>query len=325
MKATRAILTAVVTAGFGLSLQAELVNGIKAIVHDAVITKWEVDKSTEAAAEVLLRDYRTQPEVFERKMAQALNENLEERLKRQLILRDFKTGGYNLPEPIIQGAVDEQIRARWGDREKLVRSLNAQGTTYEKFRQQARENIIMSALRGKNISQEIIVSPHKIESFYLANQNKFKVNEEVKLRVIVLNIPVESDAPRVRKRAEEIRAQIKAGAAFSEMASVNSDGKQRDQGGDWGWWQKYDVDGKLVLRKELAEAAFALKPGEMSEVIDVGNTCYLMLVEDKRAAHTKALGEVRTVVEETLLQEERARLEKLWIERLKKKTFVRYF
>jgi hypothetical protein len=80
MKATCTILAAVATAGFGLSLQAQLVNGIKAIVHDAVVTKWEVEKSTEAAAEQLLRDYRTQPEVYERKIAQALNENLEERL-----------------------------------------------------------------------------------------------------------------------------------------------------------------------------------------------------------------------------------------------------
>jgi len=319
------MLTAVATAGFGLSLQAELVNGIQAIVHDAVVTKQEVELYTAPAAEVLLRRYRTQPEVYARKLTEALNENLEELLKRQLILRDFKTGGYNLPEPIIQGVVEEQIRTRYGGREKLIKTLQAQGMTSEKFRQQARENIIISALKGKNISQEIIVSPHKIKSFYDANEDKFKVNEEVKLRVIVLNIPVESDAPRIRKRAGEIRAKIKEGAAFSELASVNSEGRQRDQGGDWGWIQKYDLDGALVLRKELAEPAFALKPGEMSEVIEIGNTCYLMLVEDKRPAHTKALGEVRAVIEETLLQEERARLEKLWIERLKKKTFVRYF
>lgn len=325
MKITRAMLAAVATAGFGLSLQAELVNGIKAIVHDAVVTKQEVELYTRPAEEVLRRQYRTQPEVYERKLGQVLNENLEERLKRQLILRDFKTGGYNLPEPIIQGAVEEEIRTRYGGREKLMKTLLAEGMTYEKFRQQTRENIILSALRGKNISQEIIVSPHKIESFYLANQDKFKVADEVKLRVIVLNIREEADAPRVRQRAAEIREKIKAGAAFTEMAAVNSEGRQREQGGDWGWIAKFDVDGAPVLRKELAEAAFTLKRGEMSEVLQIGNACYLFLVEDKRPAHTKALSEVRNVVEGTLLQEERARLEKVWIERLKKKTFVRYF
>jgi parvulin-like peptidyl-prolyl isomerase len=325
MKFIRIFLTVVATAGFGLSLHAELVNGIKAIVHDSVVTKHEVEAYTAPAEEVLRRQYRTQPEVYERKLTEALNENLEERLKRQLILRDFKAGGYNLPEPIIQDAVEEQIRTRYGGREKLIKSLQTQGMTYANFRQQARENIIMSALRSKNISQEIIISPHRIESFYLANKDKFKVSDEVKLRVIVLNIPSESDTAGVRKRAAEIRAKIKDGAAFSEMAAVYSQGRQREQGGDWGWIQKFDVDGAPVLRKELAEPAFALKPGEMSEVLEIGNACYLLLPEERRPAHTKALGEVREVVEQTLLQEERARLEKQWIERLKKKTFVRYF
>ena len=254
-----------------------------------------------------------------------LNENLEERLKRQLILRDFKTGGYNLPEAIIQDSIEEQIRTRFGGREKLIKTLQADGITYEKFRQQARENIIMSALRSKNISQEIIVSPHKIESFYIANQAKFKVNEEVKLRVIARTIPTESDTDAVRKRVGEIRDQIKAGAAFSELAAANSQGRQRDQGGDWGWIQQFDLDGAPVLRRELAAVAFALKPGELSEPLVVGNTCYLLLVENKRPAHTKSLSEVRAVVEQTLLQEERARLETKWIDGLKKKTFIRYF
>jgi peptidyl-prolyl cis-trans isomerase SurA len=325
MKIMRSILIAVATVGFGASLHAEVVNGIKAIVHDSIVTKYEVESYTDQAEKELRRKYRTQPEAYERELTRVLKENLEERLKRQLILRDFKTGGYNLPEAIIQDSIEEQIRTRFGGREKLIKSLQAEGMTSEKFRQQARENIIMSALRSKNISQEIIISPHKIESFYLANQAKFKVNDEVKLRVIALNIPSESDAPAVRKRAAEIRAKIKAGAAFSEMASVYSQGRQRDQGGDWGWVQKYDLDGALVLRKELAESAFTLKPGEPSEVLEVGNTCYLLLVENKRPAHTKSLGEVREVVEHTLLQEERARLETQWIDRLKKKTFVRYF
>jgi len=325
MKIIRALLTLIVTAGCGVTLHAEVVNGIKAIVHDSIVTKHEVEAYTAQAEEALRQKYRAQPEAYQRELARVLNENLEERLKRQLILRDFKTGGYNLPEAIIQDSIEEQIRTRFGGREKLIKTLQADGITYEKFRQQARENIIMSALRSKNISQEIIVSPHKIESFYIANQAKFKVNEEVKLRVIARTIPTESDTDAVRKRVGEIRDQIKAGAAFSELAAANSQGRQRDQGGDWGWIQQFDLDGAPVLRRELAAVAFALKPGELSEPLVVGNTCYLLLVENKRPAHTKSLSEVRAVVEQTLLQEERARLETKWIDGLKKKTFIRYF
>jgi len=321
MKKIFILLTAVL--GVAFLSRAETINGIKAVVHDSVVTLQEVDNYTRDAAEMVSR--RLRGAELEREVNRLRAENLEKRLENQLILQDFKTGGYNFPETLLQDAVDEEIRTGFGGREKLIKTLQARGMTYEKFRQQTRENIIVRALRGKNIAQEIIISPHKIETFYLANKDKFKVADEVKLRMIVLNVPSEADADSVRKRAEEIRGKIKEGAAFAEMATTYSQGRQRDQGGDWGWVQQYDVDGALVLRKELAEPAFTLKPGEMSEVLVIGNSAYLMLVEDKRPAHTKALNEVRDEVEHTLLTEERVRIEKQWIERLKKKTFIRYF
>jgi beta-lactamase regulating signal transducer with metallopeptidase domain/type II secretory pathway component GspD/PulD (secretin) len=113
-------------------------------------------------------------------------------------------------------------------------------------------------------------------------------NEEVKLRMIVLNKPVAGDAAEIRKLAEDIIAKVKGGAAFSEMASVFSEGRQGREGGDWGWVQKYDRDGALVLRKELADVAFSLKPGELSGIIETPEVIYLMLVEDKRPVDIKS-------------------------------------
>ena len=71
--------------------------------------------------------------------------------------------------------------------------------------------------------------------------------------------------------------------------------------------------------------AFKLKAGEHSEVIDLPEACYLMLVEETRPAHTRALSELREDIERTLLLQERARLQQRYIEKLRAKTFVRYF
>lgn len=318
MNKLRALLVTVTATGLAVSAPAELVNAIKAVVHDTVVTQEEVENYTAQAEDALRRQYGRQPEVYQRELLKALNENLEERLKRQLILHEFKSGGYNIPEAILESAVQEEIDKR-GGRERLLKTLQARGMTFEKFRQQTREGIILGALRAKNISQEIIISPHKIESYYLANQDRYKMDEGVKLRRIVLNKPSEAEAETVRKLAEEIRAKIKAGAAFSEMASIYSQSPDRRDGGLWGWVEK------SVLRKELADVAFTLKPGEVSDVIDVGNALFLLLVEERRSTHVKALSEVRDEIEASLLKEERDRLEKQWIDKLKKKTFVRYF
>ena len=83
--------------------------------------------------------------------------------------------------------------------------------------------------------------------------------------MIVLNKHVAGDAAQVRKLAEAITAKVKGGAAFSEMASVYSEGRQGREGGDWGWVQKYDRNGALVLRKELADVAVFAREGHTGE------------------------------------------------------------
>jgi hypothetical protein len=68
-----------------------------------------------------------------------------------------------------------------------------------------------------------------------------------------------------------------------------------------------------------------LETADAASSLPAPNEFYLLKVDDTRQAHFKALGEVREQIEKNLLLDERTRLEKAWIERLKKKTFVRYF
>ncbi len=103
------------------------------------------------------------------------------------------------------------------------------------------------------------------------------------------------------------------------MASVYSEGSARSDGGNWGWVNR------TTLQKDLATVAFSLKRGQRSSVIEMGDGCYLMLVEDAQPAHTKPLTEVRSEIEKTLIGQERDRLVKKWIDSLESKTFVRYF
>jgi len=223
-----------------------------------------------------------------------------------------------LPESVIDEFVQERLQSlAGGDRVTLNKTLQAQGLTYEKWRQRIRDDFVVSQMRLKNIQSEIIISPYKIETYYLAHQDEFKIADQVKLRMIMLtNSP--SVAPgQIRQLAEEIVAKIKEGAAFTEMATIYSQG--RYPGGDWGWIER------KILRPELADVAFSLKPGELSGVVETPEALYLMLAEDKRAAHVRPLSEVRDEIERTMLTAERARLQKLWIERLRKKTFVLYF
>ncbi len=301
------------------SARAEMINGIQAVVHDAVITYLEVNALTEQTADVVINRYRGQPEALQRELNKMREENLEKQVQSQLILHDFSSAGYSLPETTLDEIFQERLKNEFGDRATATKSLEARGITIEKYRKQIRDRFIIQQLRLKNISQEIIISPHKIEDYYLTHREDFKLEDQVKLRMIVLNKPSGEADGKTRKLADEILGKLKDGAPFTEMATIYSQGSQRAQGGDWGWVER------SVLRKELADAAFALKAGERSGVIDTDQACYLMLVEETRPSHYKTLSEVREQIDKDLLQQERARLEKQWIERLKKKTFVVYY
>lgn len=304
----------------GLGARAELINGIRAVVHDSVVTYDEVFTSAEREMALLARQYRNDPEGFRKKREELLNDKLEQSVERELVLHDFSQAGYNLPESIVDEAVQERLREQFGgDRATLTKTLQAEGLTFEKFRQRLRDQIIVEILRAKNISQELVISPHKIEKYYLENQDKYKVDDEVKLRMIVLNKTGGTDGASVRKRADEILAKIKEGASFAEMASIYSQDGHRSQGGSWDWLDK------SVLRKELADVAFKLKAGECSEVIDLPEACYLIQVEGVRPAHVRPLSEIHEEIERNLLIQERARLQQRYIEKLRRKTFVRYF
>ena len=60
-------------------------------------------------------------------------------------------------------------------------------------------------------------------------------------------------------------------------------------------------------------------------MIETSGECYLLMVDEVSTSHYKPLSEVREVIEKTLVTGERKRLEKQWIDRLKKKTFIQYF
>lgn len=304
----------------GFTASAQLANGIKAVVHDSVVTFHQVDSLTSQtrAADELRRTYAGDPEGFQKKLNELLADNLETLLERQLIVHEFKTAGYNIPETVIDDAVEERIKSRFGNRRTATKTLQAQGITLEKFREQIRDQFIVEALRSKYVSSEIIISPYKVETYYENNREKFKLEDQVKLLMILIKKTpsLEEDA---RKKANDLLTKLTAGADFRELAKQFSEGSQRAQGGEWGWVEK------SVLREELRTVAFGLKPGEVSPVIDLPDGCYILKVEEARSSHYKPLKDVRVEIEETLRAEERRRIEKAWLNKLRKKTYVRYY
>jgi peptidyl-prolyl cis-trans isomerase SurA len=300
----------------GFRADAILVDGIDAVVHDYVITFKEVDDASDRMVRQLRDEYGAQPDVLRDKLNGAYKETLDELEQRKLIMHEYETAGYNLPESIIDQEFENYIKNNYPDRVTYIKTLQEQGSTYEKARRDYRETFIVTQMRIKNVSSAIMISPHKIETYYVDHKDDFKEEDQVKLRIIVLTKTAEGDNSKQQEMATEILGKLNQGASFADMQSLYSQDKQP---GERPWMEK------SALRPELADAAFKLKPGEKSGVIDTPEAYYILQVEDKKEAHVKPLPEVRDAIEKILLGQERTRLQQAWIDKLKKKTFMRAF
>lgn len=316
------IIAATTVAGISGAWAATTANGLVAIVNDEAITWKEVAQQAAMAVEARMASLAARSAKLEEEIKKAQQDALEMLVQRKLILHEFKQAGYNLPESLIEDRVRSRLRERWGgDRATMTRDLQSRGMTFEKYREMIREEIIWEAMRVKNVAREIVISPHKIEKYYAENLDKFKVADSVKLRTIMIAKPASGPPEQARRRALEILKKLDEGVPFAELAGVYSEDSFRNQGGDRGW---------VELEREhyqpaLDQAIRALKPGEHSGVVETDRAFWIVLVEDSKTSHIRPLPEVRAEIERILTEQERNRLEKAWIDRLKSKAFIRYF
>jgi len=293
----------------------DLVNGIAVIVGEAVITYKDIQVALNDDLEFLERRFGNQPQVFAQKAAELEKAKLEEMVENQLVLQEFKTAGYVVPESYFQSRIDEDIR-KFGDRLTLTKTLQAQGITFETYRNRVRERVILQLMYNQKVPNEPLISPTKIENYYQENRDKFKLQDQVKMRMIVVtNSPMYS----AKGIAREISLKLDEKVSFDELARVYSMEPQAVEGGARGWLEK------TALRKEIGDTAFGLEAGQHSQPVETPDGFFILFIEEKKVSYVKTLAETRDEIEAKLKADETKRLRQEWIGQLKRKAFVRYF
>lgn len=312
------ILIFIATAATGLSHAAEtqVLDGVAAVVNNEVITFTQVRELTGALENSLRSSYSGDAllEKIKEVRLRAVNDLVE----RQLIIQEFQKMKGQIPPYAVDNSLNSIIREQFGgDRSAFLRTIAAQGLTIDRIRQMEEEKIIVQAMRSRQIKEEPIIPPARIESYYREHRQEWTVNDEVKLRMIKI---VPGDEPeKKRKMIEEIRGKIVRGADFAGLARVYSEDSTQERGGDWGWVKHGD------LNPEMERIVFSLPTGKVSEVLELNATYYLLLVEEKKGGVTKPLKEVRGEIEQRLLQIERQKQQQGWLERLRKKAYVKVY
>src|SRR6266850_161514 len=131
------------------------------------------------------------------------------------------------------------------------------------------------------------VTPQDIESYYNSNVQQFQTPEQVRASHVLLKTEGKDEAT-VRKQAEDVLKQAKApGADFAALAKKYSEDEgSKATGGDLDYFPK----GRMV--PEFEQAAFAMQPGQISDLVKSQFGFHIIKVVDKKAAATRTLDEV---------------------------------
>jgi peptidyl-prolyl cis-trans isomerase D len=142
--------------------------------------------------------------------------------------------------------------------------------------------------------QRVVVPPGDIQRYYNDNIQQYSTPERVRASHILLNTGGKDEAA-VRKQAEELLAKIKAGADFAELArKYSEDPGSKEKGGDLDFFPR----GQMV--PEFEASAFALKPGDVSDLIKTQYGFHIIKVAEKQAGTTQPLETVRAQIQQTL-------------------------
>jgi peptidyl-prolyl cis-trans isomerase D len=145
--------------------------------------------------------------------------------------------------------------------------------------------------------QKVVVPANDIQRHYNDNIAQFQTPEQVHATHILLKTEGKDEAV-VKKRAEALLAQVKSGADFADLAKRESEDEgSKENGGDLGFFGK----GRMV--PEFETSAFAMQPGQTSDLVRSQFGFHIIRVLEKKAASTRTLDEVRPQIQEQLAQQ----------------------
>jgi peptidyl-prolyl cis-trans isomerase D len=158
------------------------------------------------------------------------------------------------------------------------------------------------------------VSEAEIQQYYDQHLNDYKVDEQVKVRHILIKVDQGADAKAdaaAKAKAEDILKQLKAGGNFADLAKKYSDDPgSKDQAGELGFLKR----GATV--PEFDQAAFSLPVGQTSGLVKTKFGYHILQVEEKQTAHTRPLDEVKSTIVALLTRQKEGAQEQAYAEQL---------
>jgi peptidyl-prolyl cis-trans isomerase C len=265
-------------------------------VNGTPITRLEMDR----AVKVMLAQNQIQQPLAPELMKQAQEAALEQLTSAELLYQEAsKVEIKDLDKQIADKVA--QNRAKFATEAEFDKALKSVDMTQKDLQDFTRKDLVISSFIETQYASKVTVSDAEAKKFYDDNLEKyFKKPESARASHILIGSD-EKATPEERKKAKEkaeaLLKKVKAGEDFAALAKSDSTCPSSSQGGDLGSFGR----GQMVPAFE--KAAFALKPGEVSDVIETQFGYHIIKLTEKQEASTEKFETVKPKINEYLKRE----------------------
>jgi peptidyl-prolyl cis-trans isomerase SurA len=211
--------------------------------------------------------------------------------------------------------------------EELEKAATSQGISYEDFKQNLKNQIITQQVISKEVGSRMNVSKDELQKFYDDHKSQLEQPEQIRLSELLIstekkdkdkNPPADETqlVAAAQAKADDLLAQLRKGASFEDLAKKNSDGPTAAQGGDLGYFKR------ATLAKELEEKTFAMKPGDVSDVIRTKQGFVILKVAEHQQAGVPPLSQIEGKVQDALYMQKLQPALRAYLQKLREEAFI---
>lgn len=295
---------------------AVTVNGVDITENDLdALVKPELEKISAKAAQL-------PPEFIEQYKKQLRQRFLEKLIIEQLLDEEVKKANIIVTEEEVINRIKEIIAAQQPplSLEEYKKKMQDYGLNFDDFKNEFQKQLCYQKLMKPQWDAKIKVTEDDAEGYYSKNQKEFENPEQVRASHILIT-PDTSDPntdpneakATAKAKAQDLLKQINEGADFAELAKANSDCPSGANGGDLGFFGR----GQMVAPFE--KAAFALKPGQLSSVVETKYGYHIIKATDHKDAQVISFEQAKEDIINKLTLQKQSEMANEYIESLKSK------
>jgi peptidyl-prolyl cis-trans isomerase SurA len=302
----------------GWAQTAQLLDGIAAVVNNDIVTVSEVQEAMALDVEQLRQQHTGR--ALQEQMRAVYRTTLTHLINLRLQLERARKLNLQVSDEDVNYHIETLKKQNQVSDEQLGQMLQSRGLTLETYREQVREGLLAAKVTNVEVRSRLVVLDAELQEAYQRKQERYRVPGELTVSHILFLIPPGASAPeeeRVRQKAVSVLQQLRNGGDFAALARQYSEGPSAAQGGLLGTFRA----GELLPGFE--EAAAALQPGEISDVIRTRTGFHIIRVEAKKAGAYKPFEAVREELKAEILQGKTEQKYLEWLEVLRQGAYIK--